>query len=296
MGHDTTTIPPSDPSSPSAPQPAGGMPWDRVAALQMQRTRRLRADPDDRWTRHRRSVRRRRLLGFGLAVLVAVVTLGLTLTGHDPTPVAADPSPVSSLLPAGPPSPQVLAREGSLELFVPIRSDRITAIAYHPVAGSRSYSLNPVGRQANANLLDSLWRHVFGDGGGGVRYYVTDGGTDAVDVGARAGTDVYAPVNGQVVSLSPDVIDGDAVSYGVTVAIQPTGNPAVVVSLAHVMLDEGVDGQPTLQVGAQVEHGRTRIGTVAATSDVLRSDVAQYTSNGGDNVEISVDPAPVQTQ
>jgi hypothetical protein len=293
MGHDTTTIPPSDPASPGdRPE----LPWERVAAVQMQRTRRLRLPPDDRRTAHRRSVRRRRLLGFGLAAAIAAVTLGLTLSGHDPVPVAADPAPVSSLLPAGPPIPQVLAREGSLELFVPIRIDRISAISYHPVAGSHSYPLNPVGRQANANLFDSLWRRVFGDGGGGVRYYVTNGGTDAVDVGARAGTDAYAPVNGQVVSLSPDVIDGDAVSYGVTVAIQPTGNPSVVVSVAHVVLDQGVDGQPTMQVGAQVEHGRTRIGTVAATSAVLRSDVAQYTSNGGDNVEITVDPAPGKTQ
>jgi len=44
-----------------------------------------------------------------------------------------------------------------------------------------------VGRQANANLFDSLWRRVFGDGGGGVRYYVTDGGTDAVDVSVAFG-------------------------------------------------------------------------------------------------------------
>jgi hypothetical protein len=291
MGHDITTIPRS-----GTPASTGAKAWDRVDAMKVRPTRPARLDPDERRARHRRSVRRRRTLGFGLAAAVAAITLGLTLSGHDPTQVASDPSPVSSLLPAGPPAPQVLAREGSLELFVPIRTDRISAIAYHPVAGSRSYSLDPVGRQANANLLDSLWRHVFGDGGGGVRYYVTDGGTDAVDIGARAGTDVYSPVNGQVVSLSPDVIDGDAVSYGVTVAIQPTGNPSVVVSLAHVVLDTGSDGQPTMQVGAQVEHGRTRIGTVADTSDVLVSDVAHYTSDGGDNVELSVDPAPTQTQ
>jgi hypothetical protein len=285
MGHDITTITRS--RTPVS---------DRVAAMQERSTGPLRSDPDERRVRHRRSVRRRRLLGFGLAFAVAAITLGLTLTGHDPTPIANGPAPVSSILPGGPPAPQVLARQGSLELFVPIPTDRISAIAYHPVAGSHSYSLDPVGRQANANLLDSLWRHVFGDGGGGVRYYVTDGGTDAVDVGARAGTDVYSPVNGQVVSLSPDVIDGDSVSYGVTVAIQPTGNPAVVVSLAHVVLDTGSDGQPTMQVGAQVEHGRTQIGTVADTSDVLESDVAHYTSDGGDNVELSVDPAPSQTQ
>jgi hypothetical protein len=92
------------------------------------------------------------------------------------------------------------------------------------------------------------------------------------------------------------VIDGDAVTYGVTVAIQPTGNPSVVVSVAHVVLDQLPNGQSTLQVGTQVEHGRTRIGTVAKTSGVLKSDVAQYTSDGGDNAEISVDPAPGQTQ
>ena len=97
-------------------------------------------------------------------------------------------------------------------------------------------------------------------------------------------------------SLSPDVIDGDAVSYGVTVAIQPTGNPSVVVSVSHVVLDTSAHGQPTLQVGAQVEHGRTRIGTVADTSAVLQSDVARYTSDGGDNVELSVDPAPGLSQ
>jgi hypothetical protein len=236
------------------------------------------------------------MLGFGFAAIVAAITLGLTLTGHDPTPVASDPSPISSLLPAGPPSPQVLARQGSLEVFLPIRQDRISAIAYHPVAGSRSFSLDPVGHQANASVFDSLWRRVFGDGGGGVRYYVDNGGTDAVDIGARAGTDIYSPVNGQVVSLSPDVINGDAVSYGVTVGIQPTGNPSVVVSVAHVVLDRGADNEPTLQVGAQLEHGRTRIGTDAHTSGVLDSVVAQYTSAGGDNAEITVDPAPAQSQ
>jgi hypothetical protein len=99
-----------------------------------------------------------------------------------------------------------------------------------------------------------------------------------------------------VVSLSPDVIDGDAVSYGVTVAIQPTGNPSVVVSVSHVVLDTSASGQPALQVGAQVEHGRTRIGTVADTSAVLQSDVARYTSDGGDNVMLSVDPAPGLSQ
>jgi hypothetical protein len=295
MGDDTTTIP----RSPMAPTtaPSGAKAWDGVTAMRRRAPRRLRVDPEQRRAEHRRSVRRRRLLGFGLAALIAALTLGLTLAGHDPTTqVASDPSPVSSLLPAGPPAPQVIAREGSLELFLPIRLDRITAIAYHPVAGSRSFSLEPVGRQANANLFDSLWRRVFGDGGGGVRYYVTNSGTDAVDVGARAGTDIYSPVNGQVVSLSPDVINGDAVSYGVTVGIQPTGNPAVVVSVAHVVLDVSNDGEPTLQVGAQLEHGRTRIGTIADTSAVLQSDVAQYTSAGGDNAEISVDPAPGQTQ
>ena len=175
---------------------------------------------------------------------------------------------------------------------MPIRLDRISAIAYHPVAGSRSFSLDPVGRQANANLFDSLWRHVFGDGGGGVRYYVSDGGTDAVDVGARTSTDVYAPVNGQVVSLSPDVIDGDAVSYGVTVAIQPTGNPSVVVSdrARGARHDTQRPADPAGGRSGRARphahrHGRRDLGGAAVGRRAL-------TLQGGDNVEISVDPAP----
>ena len=89
-------------------------------------------------------------------------------------------------------------------------------------------------------------------------------------VGYSLQGDQWAAVNGQVVSLSPDVIDGDAVSYGVTVAIQPTGNPSVVVSLAHVMLDLGQDGQPTLSFRAANERSEKAREVCEACRAALR--------------------------
>ena len=79
-----------------------------------------------------------------LRPIVAAITLGLTLSGHDPTPVAADP--VARSARCCPPvrrSPQVLAREGSLELFVPIRHrphhrDRLPPGRRQPLVLARS--------------------------------------------------------------------------------------------------------------------------------------------------------------
>ena len=165
-----------------------------------------------------------------------------------------------SVLPAGPPTPQVLAGEGGLRLFVPIEQDRITAIAYHQVAGSRAFSLEPSGHQANADLARRLLRRIFGDSSGGLTYDVSDNSTDAVDVGARAGTRVYAPVDGLVASLAPEVIGG--LQASVTVGISPTDDPSVVVYVGHVKLD-GTGTDSGLRVGDAVSASRTPLGTVA---------------------------------
>ena len=91
---------------------------------------------------------------------------------------------------------------------------RITAIVYHGVGTSHVVPLVPLGTQRNAGILSTIAKMLTGtpDGGGGPSYYVDDAGqgasTGSVDVGAVAGTDVYSPVDGKVVSIRPYVIDG----------------------------------------------------------------------------------------
>jgi hypothetical protein len=232
--------------------------------------------------------RLRLLIGLALAAAVAALTLGSTLRDNG-SHVEAGPILPRSVLPAGPPTPQLLATLGGLRVFVPIEQDRITAIAYHQVAGSRAFSLEPSGHQANADLARRLWRRVFGDSSGGLRYYVSGDSTDAVDVGARAGTMVYAPVDGLVASLAPEVIANHRAS--VTVGISPTDDPSVVVYVGHVAVDTS-SADSGLRVGDAVSASRTPLGTVADLSKLEISDLRKYVSDSGNNALVWVEPAP----
>jgi hypothetical protein len=256
-------------------------PAERLPRARVRPARRRRGRFDPR--------RVRLVVAVLLAALVALVTLGSTLRGGSSGPPGG-PIPPKALLPSGPPQRQMLARQGNLSLFVPIDQDLITAIAYHPVAESRAFSLEPAGHQANANLFRRLYNRVFGDQSGGVRYFVSSDSTDAVDVGAMAGTEVYAPVDGQVVSLTPEVYNGQR--FATTVGIQPTDNPSVIVQVSHLTLQQRHNGLTVLRVGERVQAAATLLGHVADLSSVIRSDLRQYVSDKGNNASVEVDPAP----
>ena len=173
---------------------------------------------------------------------------------------------------------------------VPITRRRVTAIVYHGVGTSQVVPLLPLGSQRNAGILNTIAKMLTGapDGGGGPSYYVDDSGqgpsTGSVDVGALAGTDVYSPVDGNVVSIRPYVIDGRA--HGSVIEIQPTSTPADVVTLTNLSTASGT------VVGAPVSAAKTKLGTVVDLSKVLSQEMAKYTSDAGNHVHIEVGPAP----
>jgi hypothetical protein len=129
--------------------------------------------------------------------------------------------------------------------------------------------------------------HVFGGGGGGLTYYSLDGGTGVstgeLDVGAAPGTDVYSPVDGTIVGLTPYVLNGKA--YGERVEIQPSDAPSVVVALKNLQPD------PSLTVGSAVAAATSRLGTVLQLSKVEKQALARYTQDAGDHVAITVRPS-----
>ena len=113
---------------------------------------------------------------------------------------------------------------GGLSLDVPITQGRITAIVYHATGASDAIPLQPVGHQRNEGFLARLGDRLFGSGGNdGPSYFVDGGGsgpdTGSVDVGAPAGTGVYSPVDGVVVSVQPYVLNG--LERGSIVQIRP---------------------------------------------------------------------------
>lgn len=248
-----------------------------VSAMATPRSRqaaRLRA-------RRRRAQQRARLVALLVALgLLGLVTLLLTAFGSggasSPTapPASASPAPAR-------PTPVVLASVGNLRVQLPVAASAVTAIGFHASPGP-ALALTPLGRQANEGLLARLWRRIAGQEKRGLAWYQVAGGagTEVLDVGAAAGTDAFAPVDGTVAAISDQVLNGRVV--GARIDIRPTQAPSLVLSI------ENLERDPALTVGAPVLASTSKLGTVADISSVERQALARYSRDSGDNVSIQV--------
>jgi hypothetical protein len=240
--------------------------------------------------RRRQLERERRLRRLAVLVaiaIVAVATLLLSAFGGSGTPAQA-PAPASStrLLPAGPPHPEIVAKLGTLHLQLPVSQSRLTAIGYQGGTDG-SLTLDPVGTQANQGLLRRIGHAIFGGSSGKPRWYELPGGQgpalSAINVGAPAGTDVYSPVDGTLVSIGDIVLNGRV--YGSRIDIQPTGSPSLVVSISHIRVD------PSLVVGSAITASVSKLGTVVDFTHAERQSLARYTNDSGNHVVVEVHPA-----
>jgi len=227
----------------------------------------------------------------GLVVLAIVVLITLLLMAFGSGTQRASesrigPAPANRLLPSGPPSPQVIALEGALRIQLPVAQSRLTALGYH-ASGDGAIALQPLGSQANPGTFTRLARRVFGSGSRGLRWFQLAGGegpgTAALDVGAVPGTDVYSPVDGSVIGLTPYIVNGQR--FGSEIDVQPTGTPSFVVSITHVKPD------PSLTVGSSLAAGTSKLGVLLDFARVEEQALARYTQDAGNHVEIEVRPA-----
>jgi hypothetical protein len=240
----------------------------------------------ERRNQQRAARRARRFAGLALIGVVLVVSLLLTAFGSGTSRTVQTVAVAGKLPAASRPKPQIVALSGSLRLQLPIARERVTALGFH-AAGDGSVSMSPVGRQGNAGLVLRLVHKVFGGGGGGLTWYQLGGSSgpanSALDVGAATGTDVYSPVDGIVVGVSPFIVDGK--KYGVRIDLQPQTSPSLVVSLTHLRAD------PSVTVGSAVIAGVSKLGNVVDLSSVERQSLARYTQDAGNHVSLAVRPA-----
>ena len=114
-------------------------------------------------TKARRARRTAALVVVASGCLVALLLTAFG-TGDRQAMTITGPAPAERLLPAGPPRPQIVAMQDSLRLQLPVNQSRVTVIGYH-AAGTDALPLDPVGTQANAGLVERLFRKLFGSGG-----------------------------------------------------------------------------------------------------------------------------------
>jgi hypothetical protein len=238
--------------------------------------------------RQRQFARRRRV---ALAVALATVTVGTLLvtafggSGRPSTALTPQES-ISRLLPAGSPAEAAIAHLGSLAIEYPVNQTRVTAIGYYG-SSDGALTLQPIGAQANQGLLRRLWNAIAGGGQAAPRWYLLPGGqsqsTSALEVGAPAGTYVYAPVSGTIVGIDKVILDGEP--HGDEIDIQPTLAPSLVVSVSAIAPD------PSLVVGGTVTEDATKLGEVLDLAVLETQAIARYTNDAGNHVLIEVHPA-----
>jgi hypothetical protein len=222
---------------------------------------------------------------------VLVVSVFLTAFGSGSVRTSQSIDVPRSLTAAsGRPAPRVIAVVGTIRLQLPVA--RPTATGFH-AGDDGAITLRPVGRQANEGSAARLFHKVFGGASSsGMPWYQLGGDgvpNGALDVGATPGTDVYAPVDGIVVGVTPFVLNGDSRHYGVRLDIQPQVNPSLVVSLTHVRADRSI------RLGETVIAGVTKVGNIVDLSSVERQALARYTQDAGNNVSIAVRQAATLT-
>jgi hypothetical protein len=212
------------------------------------------------------------LLSFALALVFAVL-----VQTPDATERTAPIDPGN----AGPDT--VLAEAAHVEISTPIRPESITGLGYHP-DGESLVEMAPRGENLSANPLLRLF--VKGDTPEKIHYHMMDAAgragpqTGALDVGAAAGTKVYAPVSGVVTAIRPDpMMPGANV-----VEIKPDANANVRVTVSLVRPSR----EDSAGVTIHVTPGMTELGTVADSAEILDPQLSSYTSDAGNHVTISV--------
>ena len=221
--------------------------------------------------------RRRRVMAVGLFLSFALaLVLAVLLQAPEATErtVPIDPGNAAP--------DTVLATAAGVEISTPIRPESLTGFGYHP-EGESLAEMAPRGNNLSANPLVGL----FADGSTpeDIHYHVMDAagrtgpGTGALDVGAQAGTTVYAPVTGMITAIRPDpMVQGANV-----VEIKPDANPNVRVTVSLVQSDEANAG-----VTSRVTAGMTKLGTVADSAQILDPQLSSYISDAGNHVTVSV--------
>ena len=216
---------------------------------------------------------------MGSVALLGVLALFLAVLVQSPG--AAD----QQLLPidpneAGPGA--VVAEADGLEVSTPIRPADLTGLGYHP-EGKEALELQPVGKNLSANPLFG----IFSDASNpeGIHYHVMDraqregSGTGALDLGAEAGTRVYAPVTGVVTAVRPD----SKMQNANVVEIKPAEAPNTRV---RVSLLQEVSGN--IGPDARVTAGTTELGSTANLASVTEPQLAKHTKGSGNHVTVFV--------
>ena len=221
-------------------------------------------------------------------LVIAMAALGATIvSSRAPSTPLLDNTTMSAMREMAstrPPEKVPVAQAGGLQLMLPVYSGEITAIGYHAANSPDAVTLAPTGHQANGSFISRGIDFLFPQGG---FQYVTMGdgngfgpATQAMDLGAPAGTRVYAPVNGVIAGIRSYAIDGHCPD--VEIKVRPQSDATMLVVLTHI-------DQPQVTLGQPIRAGVTKLGAVRGLDGCVDQPLKRYTSDNGNHLQMQVD-------
>lgn len=220
---------------------------------------------------------------FSLAMLALVAVIASSRTASTPLlderTMAAAREVARAQQPAGIP----LAWAGEVQLMLPVHEQEVTAVGYHPVDDGNVVGLSPNGRQVNDSIFASLGRVI---GGEDLGYFVMGEGsrmgsaTNSIDVGAPAGSTVFAPVDGTIAGIRSYNLKGQCPDT--EIKIQPLNHSSMIVVMTHLGNIQATLGQP-------VRAGVTRLGAVRKLDGCIEQQLSRFTYDSGNHVHMQVE-------
>ena len=235
-----------------------------------------------------------RSIGYGLIAVAATITLALVVSalgrevvvGKQSAPGEVAPAPIVSMARPQPMRLAVVPAEGEeqpLVLQLPVNLRGVTGIGFGHRNDGDVLELDAEGSQANMASGSRLLRRFLATRQvSDLRWFALSevDAFNAVYVGAPAGSRVFAPVSGTVVSMSDYMIDDRP--HGKVIQLQPLGDSETVLVLRNVDAAEG------LAVGQTVSAGATLVGTVRDMGSSMTQPLARFTHDSGTSVEVYV--------
>lgn len=190
----------------------------------------------------------------------------------------------------------VFAFANKLILTLPYPKSCVTAIAYHQVYADTSLRLVPAPQVTHMRMRGDAPVSPEQAKGSKVatktvpqrRMFRSDrsGPPDrAVDVGAKKGTPVRAPVSGRISKVRSYMLYGRYPDYEIDII--PDANPRVRVMLFHI-------DRVIARRGRRVVSGVTRLGRVRDLASYFEPQLAEYTHERGNHVHIQIKPLGVE--
>lgn len=191
----------------------------------------------------------------------------------------------------------ILAKSKGVEIILPFSVDKLTLVAFHQATQNDVKELKPLGMERKTILPSRAYKAVRNNFSAKSSPYSFVklirpgrlGDTNrAIDIGAKEGTKIYAPVSGKVTRVCDYNLYG---KYKDTqIAISPIAWPEIELTIFHLK-------DVAIKEGQRIKSGQDYLGLVRDISVYFKPQLSDYSNDKGNHVHIQInEPRPEEIE